>query len=396
MNFLKNTFAKLRPRFEKGGKWEKFYYIYEAHETLFFAPKDRTKSTGAQIKDAIDMKRMMMTVIIAMLPCLLFGMWNVGHQHYLAIGEVSDFASEFMLGVKLVLPILLVSYGVGLSIEFTFATINRHEVNEGFLVTGMLIPLVMPATIPLWQVGLATAFAVIIGKEVFGGTGMNILNVALMARAFLYFAYPSEISGEVWTYFGGATPVAGYSGATPLAIAANAVEGQQSVVSSFSGAWSEGIYSFGNLFLGIIPGSIGETSTMMCLIGAAILIITGVGSWKIITSVFVGAWAMGALCNAMGANEYMLLPAYYQLVMGGLAFGAVFMASDPVTATQTETGKWIYGFLIGALTVIIRIFNPAYPEGIMLAILLMNVFAPVIDYYVVAANKKRRLKRATV
>ncbi|WP_456460131.1 NADH:ubiquinone reductase (Na(+)-transporting) subunit B [Reichenbachiella sp.] len=396
MKFIEDIFAKVRPNFEKGGKWEKFFYIYEAHETLFLAPNSTTSAKGAQIKDAIDMKRMMMTVIIAMLPCLLFGIWNAGHQHYLAIGQVADLASEILLGATLVVPILIVSYSVGLGIEFTFATIRKHEVNEGFLVTGMLIPLVMPPTIPLWQVGLATAFAVIIGKEAFGGTGMNILNVALTARAFLYFAYPSQISGDVWSYLGSEQAVAGFSGATPLAIGAAAVEGNQSMLSMMGDMWSEGLYSFNNLFMGIIPGSIGETSTLMCLIGAAILIVTGVGSWKIISSVFAGAFVMATICNLLGANEYMLLPAHYHLVIGGLAFGAVFMASDPVTATQTETGKWIYGFLIGMLTIIIRVFNPAYPEGIMLAILLMNVFAPLIDYYVVAANKKRRLKRATV
>lgn len=396
MKFIEDIFAKVRPNFEKGGKWEKFFYIYEAHETLFLAPNSTTSSTGAQIKDAIDMKRMMMTVIISMLPCLLFGIWNAGHQHYLAIGQVADLGSEILLGATLVVPILIVSYSVGLGIEFTFATIRKHEVNEGFLVTGMLIPLVVPPTIPLWQVGLATAFAVIIGKEAFGGTGMNILNVALTARAFLYFAYPSQISGDVWSYLGSEKAVEGFSGATPLAIGAAAVEGDQSMLSMMGDMWSEGLYSFNNLFMGIIPGSIGETSTLMCLIGAAILILTGVGSWKIITSVFAGAFVMATVCNMIGANPYMDLPAHYHLVIGGLAFGAVFMASDPVTATQTETGKWIYGFLIGVLTIIIRVFNPAYPEGIMLAILLMNVFAPLIDYYVVAANKKRRLKRATV
>ncbi|MEO9965716.1 MAG: NADH:ubiquinone reductase (Na(+)-transporting) subunit B [Reichenbachiella sp.] len=396
MKFIEDIFAKVRPNFEKGGKWEKFFYIYEAHETLFLAPNSTTSAKGTQIKDAIDMKRMMMTVIIAMIPCLLFGIWNAGHQHYLAIGQVADLASEILLGATLVVPILIVSYTVGLGIEFTFATIRKHEVNEGFLVTGMLIPLVMPPSIPLWQVGLATAFAVIIGKEAFGGTGMNILNVALTARAFLYFAYPSQISGDVWSYLGTEQAIEGFSGATPLAIGAAAVEGSESMLSMLGNTWSAGLFDFWNMFIGIIPGSIGETSTLMCLIGAAILIISGVGSWKIIFSVFFGAFVMGSVCNMLGVNPYMELPAHYHLVIGGLAFGAVFMASDPVTATQTETGKWIYGFLIGVLTIIIRVFNPAYPEGIMLAILLMNVFAPLIDFYVVAANKKRRLKRATI
>lgn len=396
MSFIEKIFAQVRPNFEKGGKWEKFFYIYEAHETLFLVPDKTTNATGVQVRDAIDMKRLMMTVIIAMLPCLLFGIWNAGHQHYLAVGEVATLLDKLIQGAILVIPIVAVSYMVGLGIEFTFATIRREEVNEGFLVTGMLIPLVMPASIPLWQVGLATAFAVIIGKEVFGGTGMNILNVALTARAFLYFAYPSQISGDVWSYLGDKEAIAGFSGATPLAVGAEVVKSGENMVQALNNSWSAGIFDFFNMFIGIMPGSIGETSTLMCLIGAAILIITGVGSWKIISSVFIGAFGMAALCNIIGANEYMLLPAHYHLVIGGLAFGAVFMASDPVTAAQTEKGKWIYGLLIGALTIIIRVFNPAYPEGIMLAILLMNVFAPLIDYYVVAANKKRRLKRATV
>jgi Na+-transporting NADH:ubiquinone oxidoreductase subunit B len=292
-----------------------------------------------------------------------------------------------------------VSYAVGLGVEFIFAIIRKHPVNEGYLVTGMLIPLVLPPDIPLWQVALATIFAVIIGKEAFGGTGMNVLNVALTARAFLYFAYPTDISGDVWTYLGDATPVAGFSGATPLSIGAASLTTGENVVNSlnnFGAGWADGIFSFTNLFIGVMPGSIGETSTLMCLIGALILVATGVGSWKIILSVFVGGYLAGLGLNLIGANEFMLMPAYYHLVIGGLAFGAVFMATDPVTASQTETGKWIYGLLIGVLSVIIRVFNPAYPEGVMLAVLLMNVFAPLIDYYVVKANKKRRLQRATV
>jgi Na+-transporting NADH:ubiquinone oxidoreductase subunit B len=400
MKFLKEFFEKQRPMFEKGGKFEKFFYIYEAHETLFFAPKDTTPAKGVQIRDAVDSKRFMMTVIIAMIPCLLFGIWNTGHQHFLAIGEQADFVAKFLFGAYYVLPIVAVSYITGLTIEFTFATIRRHEVNEGFLVSGMLIPLVMPASIPLWQVALATAFAVIIAKEVFGGTGMNILNVALTARAFLYFAYPSQISGEVWTELAGKTPIEGYSGATALAVAYQTIgEDLGSVTTALAGintSISADFFSFSNMFFGFIPGSIGETSTLMALIGAAILIFTGVGSWKIIVSTFGGAYVMGLICNLLAVNPYMAMPAEYHLVIGGLAFGAVFMATDPVTASQTELGKWIYGFLIGVLTVIIRVFNPAYPEGIMLAILFMNVFAPLIDHYTVEANKKRRLQRATV
>jgi len=396
MKFLQNAFDKVEHLFEKGGKYEKFYTLYEGHRTIFFRPKLTTGRVGTQIKDATDLKRVMFTVVIALIPCLLFGMWNVGHQHYIATGVEADFIQKFIFGAIKVVPIIVVSYAVGLGIEFTFCVIRNHPVEEGYLVTGMLIPLIMPASIPLWQVALATAFAVIIGKEVFGGTGMNILNVALTARAFLYFAYPSDISGDVWTYFGDATPVDGFSGATVLAYGASAVANNTNMMADMAGHWYDGMFSFWNMFIGIIPGSIGETSTLMCLIGAFILVATGVGSWKIIVSVFLGTWAMGLLFNAVGANSFMMMPAHYHLVAGGLAFGAVFMATDPVSAAQTETGKWIYGFLIGVLTVIIRVVNPAYPEGIMLAILFMNVFAPLIDYYVVDANKKRRLKRATV
>jgi Na+-transporting NADH:ubiquinone oxidoreductase subunit B len=400
MKFLRNTLDKAKHNFEKGGKWEKYYYVFEAFDTFAFVPNTTTDVKGAQIRDAVDMKRLMMTVIIAMVPCLLFGIYNVGYQHFLALGQQASFGEMVWIGAVQVVPIIIVSYVAGLGVEFIFATLRRHPVNEGFLVTGMLIPLVMPPDIPLWQVAIATIFAVVIGKEAFGGTGMNVLNVALTARAFLYFAYPVDIAGEVWTYIPeGAKTVAGYSGATPLAIAANTITTGENVVSSFNNfgaGWAENIYSFGNLFLGLIPGSIGETSTLMCLIGAFILIFTGVGSWRIIVSVFAGALGMGLFLNAVGGNPFVMMPAQYHLVVGGLAFGAVFMATDPVTGAQTDTGKWVYGFLIGVMTVLIRVFNPAYPEGIMLAILLMNVFAPLIDYFVVSANKKRRLKRATV
>lgn len=436
MKFLRSQLDGVKHHFEKGGKWEKFYYMYEAFDTFLFAPNSVAAPKGVQVRDGIDMKRLMITVIIAMTPCLLFGIYNVGHQHYLAIGTDAAFFDKFWIGIKQVVPIIVVSYVVGLGIEFGFTVFRKHPVNEGFLVTGMLIPLVMPPDVPLWQVALATAFAVVIGKEAFGGTGMNVLNVALTARAFLYFAYPVDMAGEVWTYLPDKTQVvAGYSGATPLGITAEfSARASQALTASSQAAelaaveptevhklaavaaqhladslnnghllvdaldhsWEEGLYSFSNMFVGFIPGSVGETSTLMCLIGAVILIATGVGSWKIIVSVFGGAYIMAFLLNIIGANEFMLLPAHYHLVMGGLAFGAVFMATDPVTAAHTEAGKWVYGILIGIFTVLIRVFNPAYPEGIMLAILLMNVFAPLIDYFVVSANKKRRLQRATV
>lgn len=396
MKFLQKKFDQIKPLFEKGGKYEKFHTIYEGHRTIFFAPDFTTDKRGTQIKDSADLKRVMMTVIIAMIPCLIFGMWNVGHQHFLATGVEATLLDKFWIGILKVVPIIAVSYAVGLGIEFTFCVINQRPIEEGYLVTGMLIPLIMPASIPLWQVALATAFAVIIGKEVFGGTGMNILNVALTARVFLYFAYPTDISGDVWTYLGDKTPVDGYSGATILAYGAEAATNNTNMLELASTHWYAGMFDFWNMFMGIIPGSIGETSTLMCIIGAIILIATGVGSWKIILSVILGTLFMGVIFNISGANGYMLLPPHYHLVMGGLAFGAVFMATDPVSASQTELGKWVYGFLIGVITVLIRVVNPAYPEGIMLAILFMNVFAPLIDFYVVEANKKRRLRRATI
>ncbi len=404
MKFLHKILEKQRPMFEKGGKLEKLYYLFEAGETFMFSPASTAGNKGVQVRDAIDLKRMMMTVVIAMIPCLIWGIFNVGYQHHIATGEATSFFSvdNLLFGARWVLPIVLVSYAAGGLIEAVFAVIRKHPINEGFLVTGMLIPLIVPPTIPLWQVALATIFGVVIGKEIFGGTGMNVLNVAMTSRAFLYFAYPLQISGDVWTQFAGDTAVDGYSGATALAVANNtSIQGTESVVEGLNQAnnmlaspFGGDFFSFQNMMIGGIPGSIGETSTLMALIGAAILIATGVGSWKIIVSVFAGAFAMGTIFNLAGANEFMLLPAHYHLVLGGLAFGAVFMATDPVSAAQTETGKWIYGVLIGMLTVVIRVLNPAYPEGIMLAVLFMNVFAPLIDFYVVEANKKRRLARA--
>lgn len=404
MKFLRDLMDKQRPLFEKGGKLESLYYAFEAGETFLFSPNHTTGIKGAQVKDAIDLKRMMITVVIAMIPCLLFGIYNTGHQSLLATGETAglweNFGDKAIIGLQLVLPLVIVAYAAGGLVEATFAVIRKHPINEGFLVTGMLIPLVVPATTPLWQVALATIFAVVIAKEVFGGTGMNILNVAMTARAFLYFAYPAQISGDlVWTYLGDKAAVDGFSGATALAVAYNAgVDGVPVVdaLAQHNTILGADLFSFTNLFVGWIPGSIGETSTLMALIGAAILVGTGVASWKIIVSGFGGAYLMGLLLNVLAVNEYMAMPPQYHWVMGGLAFGIVFMATDPVSAAQTETGKWIYGLMIGMLTVIIRVTNPAYPEGIMLAVLFMNVFAPLIDYYVVKANKTRRLQRATV
>ncbi|MCC5946417.1 MAG: NADH:ubiquinone reductase (Na(+)-transporting) subunit B [Bernardetiaceae bacterium] len=409
MKFLHTILEKQKPNFEKGGKLERYYYLFEAAETFAFTPPTTTGKKGVQVRDAIDLKRMMMTVVLAMIPALIYGIWNVGHQHFLALGQPNaELIDKVLIGLQQTLPIILVSYTAGGIVEVIFAIIRKHPINEGFLVTGMLIPLVMPPAIPLWQVALATVFAVVIVKEAFGGTGMNILNVALTARAFLYFAYPSDISGEVWTYVPkDAATVEGYSGATALAVAAEAKfeegaagatervsEALTASVANWNGA--ESMFSEFNMFMGAIPGSIGETSALMCLIGGLILIFTGVASWKIMVSGVIGALVMGGIFNLFGATPFMAMPAWYHLIMGGFAFGIVFMATDPVSASHTETGKWIYGFLIGLLTVLIRVFNPAYPEGIMLAILLMNVFAPLIDFYVIEGNKKRRLKRATL
>jgi Na+-transporting NADH:ubiquinone oxidoreductase subunit B len=394
MKFLKRYIDRIKPHFSKSGRFEKLSATFEAFETFLFVPGKVTTS-GSHIRDSLDMKRMMSVVVIAMLPALLFGMYNAGYQHFRLIGETRSFWPIFGFGFLKIFPVLVVSYITGLTIEFVFAQIRGHEVNEGFLVTGMLIPLVLPVNIPLWTVVVATAFAVIIGKEVFGGTGMNVLNPALTARAFLFFAYPGNMTGDkVWVTGGGSIPPDASTGATVLGNMAQSVIDKVThpdLLSKLPGDL--------DAFLGFIPGSIGETSKLAILIGAFILIYTGVGSWKIILSTFLGGLAMGWLLNSFSANAYMELPAYKHLLYGGFAFGAVFMATDPVTASQTETGKWIYGFLTGMLAILIRVVNPAYPEGMMLAILLMNVFAPLIDHYVMQVNiskRERRLKKATL
>ncbi|HDZ40141.1 MAG TPA: NADH:ubiquinone reductase (Na(+)-transporting) subunit B [Bacteroidetes bacterium] len=382
MKALRKQIDKIKPHFEKGGRFEKLRSLFDAIEVLIFVP-DRVTSRGSHIRDGIDMKRVMITVFIALIPAVLFGIYNIGLQYYQSINVEAGFWQMVWFGFLKFLPILLVSYIVGLGIEIIFAQIRGHEVNEGYFVTGLLIPLIVPVDIPLWQLALAVVFAVIIGKEVFGGTGMNILNPALVARAFLFFSYPKWMSGDL-VWIAGLVKSEGvadsFSGATPLAQAAlYEVDQMPSIM---------------EMFVGTIPGSVGETSTIAILIGAAILILTGVASWKIMLSVFAGGLGMGLLLNAFAINPFMELPAYYHLVMGGFAFGAVFMATDPVSGSQTETGKWIYGLLIGILAVLIRVLNPAFPEGMMLAILFMNVFAPLIDYYIVQANIRRRLKRA--
>lgn len=380
MKFIKNMLDNMRPKFEEGGKLYAFHSLFDAMDTFFYTPEQTTVS-GCHIRDAVDNKRTMFTVIIALIPALLFGMYNIGYQHYLSLGQVSCYCDNFWgnlgYGFLKILPMLLVSYIVGLGIECIFAQIRKHEVSEGYFVTGMLIPLICPPDVPLWQLAIAVAFAVIIGKEVFGGTGYNFLNPALVARAFLFFSYPSQMSGDtVWIAEQGDA----ISGATPLGeMLAGGVAPQASVL---------------DMFLGFIPGSVGETSVIAILIGAVILLVTGIASWRIMLSIFAGGAAMGLVFNMIGANPYMEMPFYYHFLIGGFMFGAVFMATDPVTAAQTNTGKYIYGALIGIMAVLIRVLNPAYPEGMMLSILLLNVFAPLIDYYVVDANIRRRAKRA--
>jgi Na+-transporting NADH:ubiquinone oxidoreductase subunit B len=385
MKFLRNILDKNNKHFEKGGKLHSFYAAWDAMNTLFFVPNKVTPVKGAHIRDAIDMKRTMITVWFSLIPALLFGMWNIGDQYYLSIGQETGLLDKFWYGLLKMLPLIIVSYGVGLTLEIIFAQVRNHEVNEGYFVTGLLIPMIVPVNIPLWQLALSVIFAVIIGKEVFGGTGMNILNPALTSRAFLFFNFPSQMSGDkVWISGlpSGEGIVDGFSGATPLANAA-------------SGAMDK-LPSAMEMFIGNIPGSIAETSVLAILIGAAILLFTGIGNWKIMLSFTVGGLAMGFLLNGLSGasdNPYLALPAWQHLMLGGFAFGAVFMATDPVTAAQTEVGKWIYGFLGGLLAILVRVVNPAYPEGVMLAILLVNVFAPLIDYYVVKGNIKRRKKR---
>ncbi len=385
MKVFENLINKVKPNFEEGGKLHKYWPMFDALDTFLFTPGHAT-TKGSHIRDAIDLKRTMMTVIIALVPCLLFGMWNVGHQHFLATGVEAELLEKFWFGFIRVIPFVVVSYAVGLGVEFIFCIKNGHAIQEGFLVSGMLIPLVMPIDTPLWMVAVATAFAVLIGKEVFGGTGMNILNVALTARAFLFFAYPTKMSGnKVWIDLADKAGVDGFTGATALGDAAAKMP-----MEAFSQK-----FSLMEAFIGSIPGSIGETSVIACLIGAVILLQTGVASWRIMLSGVLGALTISFLFNQFGpeGNTLMELSPLYQLCLGGFAFGLVFMATDPVTASQTNTGKWIYGFLIGFLAILIRVFNPAYPEGVMLAILFANVMAPLIDHYVIQANINKRLKR---
>ncbi len=384
MTFIKNMLDKMKPTFTTGGKLSAFGSLFDAMETFFYVPSETAKVRGAQIHDAIDSKRSIFFVIIALIPAILFGMWNIGYQHNLAVGcQDATIWCNFIYGLAVILPKIVVSYAVGLGIEVAVAQWKKEEVHEGFFVTGMLIPLIVPVNCPLWIIALATAFSVIFAKEVFGGTGMNIFNPALVTRAFLFFAYPSMMSGDkVWVnanYIDSINgTIDGYSAATPL--------GQLAAGDAVTAAPMDTI-------IGTIPGSIGETSFVAIMIGACILIWAGIASWKIILSTFVGGAVMAYFLR-YGDAEALNFPWWEQLTVGGFAFGAVFMATDPVTAPRTESGKWIFGLLIGAMAIVIRVLNPGYPEGMMLAILLMNVFAPLIDYCFVQSNINKRAKRA--
>ncbi len=395
MKALRKYLDRIKPNFEEGGKLGMFRSVFDGFETFLFTPNTTSKS-GVHIHDSIDSKRTMIVVIIALIPALLFGMYNVGYQHNLAIGADPGFWSTFIFGFLAVLPQIIVSYGVGLGIEFVVAQIKKEEIQEGFLVSGMLIPMIVPVDTPLWMIAVATAFAVIFAKEVFGGTGYNVFNVALVTRAFLFFAYPAAMSGEkvfvrTSTTFGlgDGTVVDAFSGATPLGQIATATTNSTAVTDVLGNP-----LSLMDMFIGLIPGSIGETSKLAILIGAVILLVTNIASWKTMLSVFIGGAVTASLFNLIGTTAGMALSPMEHILLGGFAFGAVFMATDPVTSARTEKGKYIYGLLVGFMAVVIRVLNPGYPEGMMLAILLMNVFAPLIDYYVVEANIKQRLKRA--
>lgn len=394
---LKDTFNKQRPKFEPGGKLHAFHSLFDGFETFLYVPHTTARPRGGvHVHDAIDSKRVMSIVVLALMPALFFGMYNVGLQHYTAIGDAAaGFWSMFLFGFLAVLPKIIVSYVVGLGIEFTVAQRKKEEIQEGFLVSGMLIPMVLPIQTPLWMVAVATAMSVIFAKEVFGGTGYNVFNVALIARAILFFAYPQAMSGDkvfVRTEpifgLGGGSVVDGFSGATPLGQVATAGSTMPDIVNTLgqpSSLW--------DAFWGFIPGSIGEVSTFAILLGAVLLLWTGVASYKIMVSGVVGATLMTLLFNAIGSTAAMQMDVAHHLLYGGFAFGLVFMATDPVTSARTETGKWIYGLLVGVMCVFVRVLNPGYPEGMMLAILFMNVFAPLIDYYVVNSNVAKRKKR---
>ena len=373
------------PRFEKGGKFWWLHSTIDAFESFLHVPGTVTQK-GSHVRDAVDLKRIMIVALLAAVPAALFGMWNVGYQHALATGAAPSFWADFWFGFLKVLPMYVVSYAVGLAIEFASAQIRNEEVNEGYLVTGFFIPLIMPVDVPLWMLAIAVAFSVFFVKEVFGGTGMNIWNPALVARAFIFFSYPASMTGsDTWIALQkGESLIDAATGATPLSLVSDGMSALQNAGAQYG-------TGFMDMFLGTVPGSVGETSVIAILLGAFILLWTGIASWKIMLSSVAGALFVGCIANAAGVSD---IPAYWHLVMGGFAFGTVFMATDPVTSAQTEPGKWIYGFLIGSVCILIRLFNPGYAEGMMLAILLGNTFAPLIDHVVTERHIKNKLKKA--
>ena len=405
MSFLRHFLDKQAPLFEPGGKLEKLYPLWEAIDTLLYSPATVTSGT-THVRDGLDLKRMMGVVVFGLLPIVVMAMYNVGRQAHIAIAAgakpldtwqthlfqsmgfdfTNAFWPDFVHGAIYFLPIFITCFAVGGGVEVLFSIVRKHEVNEGFFVTGFLLPLTLPPTIPLWQVALGTAFGVFVGKEIFGGTGMNVLNPALVSRAFLFFAYPAQISGDTPWIAANVVGVDGFSGATWLSRAA--ADGMTALNHLGAGAWKEA-------FFGFIPGSMGETSTLLCIVGALILIATGIGSWRTIAGVTFGTFAMASLLNWVGSdtNAMFSVPFHWHIVLGGWAFGTVFMATDPVSSAFTDRGKWIYGFFIGVMVVLVRVVNPAYPEGMMLAILFMNCFAPLIDHFVVQGNIKRRAAR---
>lgn len=389
---LKQRIDKIKPHFDKGGKYHAFHSVFDGFYTFLYTPNE-TSRTGVHIHDANDSKRTMITVVVALLPCMLFGMWNIGYQHALATGDPDHALLRlFFFGFFAVLPQILTAYIVGLGIEFIVAQIRGHEIQEGFLVSGLLIPMICPVDTPCWMLAVAVAFAVIFAKEAFGGTGYNFLNIALVTRAFLFFSYPSKMSGDaVFVQTGGDKTVDAFTGATPLGQLASTSNPGSTEILGVNGQ----VLSHSDIFWGLIPGSWGETSTFCIILGAIILLATGIASWKIITSGVAGALCIGFIANHFANPLYPVtyISPFEQLALGGFAFAIVFMATDPVTACRTEIGKWIYGFLIGAIAIIIRCYNTGYPEGAMLAVLLMNCFAPLIDWCVVNSNINRRLKR---
>lgn len=399
MNSIRKFFDKARPAFEPGGRLSALGSVFDGFETFMLTPRTTSGPGSVHVHDAIDSKRTMIVVVAALMPCVFFGMYNTGYQHWLALGATEfPFWQLMLYGLLAVLPRVVVTYAVGLGIEFAFAQWRKEEIQEGFLVTGILIPMICPIETPLWMLAVATAFAVVFAKEVFGGTGYNVVNVALVARAFLFFAYPAQMSGDkvfvaTGTALGYGAPVAdGFTCATPLGQIATHSEGALAL----TGVDGHALTAW-DAFVGLIPGSFGETSMLCILIGAAILLFSGMANWRIMLSVFAGGLLMGWVANTFSTPLYpaSMLPAWEQLLYGGFGFAAVFMATDPVTAARTDTGKWIYGFLIGVIAVLIRVYNNGYPEGAMLAVLLMNVFSSLIDWCVVQANIRRRMRRLT-